>query len=100
MRDVNERIRDIAAEAENPEFLCECANMDCTETIQASVAEYEAIRSSPVRFPVKSGHSQSEFERVVEEHEDYVVVEKFGDAGEVARKLDPRQRAEPSGSEG
>jgi 5-bromo-4-chloroindolyl phosphate hydrolysis protein len=67
--------------------------MDCMETLQVSVAEYEAIRSSPVRFPVKPGHTYSEFERVVEEREGYVIVEKFGEAGKVARHLDPRQRA-------
>jgi hypothetical protein len=33
------------------EFLCECSRLECTETITLSMAEYERIRSSPVRFP-------------------------------------------------
>jgi hypothetical protein len=48
--------------------------------IELSIAEYEAIRSSPVQFPIKPGHDFAEFERVVEEHEHYAVVEKFGEA--------------------
>jgi hypothetical protein len=47
---------------------------------------------SPVRFPVKLGHDYPEFERVVEEREHYVVVEKFGEAARVVAKLDPRSR--------
>jgi hypothetical protein len=89
---VNERIEQVADDASNPQFLCECANTDCIETLQLSIAEYEAIRTSPVRFPIKPGHEFGEFETVVEEHEGYVVVEKFGEAGEVAQELDPRSR--------
>jgi hypothetical protein len=92
LREVNERIEQIADDAANPEFLCECANEDCVETLQLSLAEYEAIRASPVRFPINSGHDFPEFERVIEEQEGYVVVEKFGKAGEVAQELDPRSR--------
>jgi len=29
--------------------------------IELSIAEYESIRSSPVRFPVKLGHDYPEF---------------------------------------
>jgi hypothetical protein len=92
MREVNERVEEIAGEAWNPEFLCECADTDCTETLELSLGEYESIRSSPVRFPIKPGHEFSEFERIVEENERYVVVEKFGKAAEVVRRLDPRSR--------
>jgi hypothetical protein len=90
LRDVNERINELVGEAWNPEFLCECADTSCLETLELSLGEYEAIRSSPVRFPIKPGHEVPEFERVVEEHGGYVVVEKFGEAAEVATKLDPR----------
>lgn len=33
-----------------------------SKTIELSIAEYEAIRSSPVRLPVKAGHDYPEFE--------------------------------------
>jgi len=90
IRQVNERIEQIAGEVANFEFLCECANLDCIETVELSITEYESIRSSPDRFPVKPGHDFPEFERVIEENGGYVVVEKFGEAGEIARERDPR----------
>jgi hypothetical protein len=90
IREVNDRIEKLAEDAAHPEFLCECANADCVEMIELSVSEYESVRSSPVRFPIKPGHERPEFERVVEEREGYVVVEKFGEAAEVVRKLDTR----------
>jgi 5-bromo-4-chloroindolyl phosphate hydrolysis protein len=92
-REVNERIVSLAETAGGVRFLCECANMDCAETLTLSVAEYEHIRSSPVRFPIKSGHDYPEFETVVEENEHYAVVQKRGKAAEVSEALDPRTRS-------
>jgi hypothetical protein len=92
IREVNERIEKLADDAAHPEFLCECADTNCVDTIELSIAEYESIRSSPVRFPVKLGHDYPEFERVVEEREHYAIVEKFGEAARVVKKLDPRSR--------
>ena len=60
------------------------------DTVELSLGEYEAIRTSPVHFLVKPGHDYPEFERVVDENDRYAVVEKFGEAAEVVRKLDPR----------
>jgi hypothetical protein len=93
MRDVNERIEELVGEAWQPEFLCECASTECIETLELSLAEYESIRRSPVRFLIKPGHDLSEVERVVEENERYIVVEKVGEAARVAAKRDPRSRA-------
>lgn len=56
------------------EFLCECADLDCTKTIKLSVGEYEHIRSSPVRFPIALGHDFPEVENVLEENARYTVV--------------------------
>ena len=92
IREVNERIVQVAEDAAHPEFLCECADTNCVEMIELSIAEYESIRSSPVRFPVKLGHDYPQFERVVEEREHYAVVEKFGEAAETVKKLNPRSR--------
>src|SRR5215203_7222660 len=89
---LHDPIVDLADEAAHPEFLCECADTNCVEMIELSIVEYESIRSSPVRFPVKLGHDYPEFERVVEENERYVVVEKFGEAAEIVKGLDPRSR--------
>jgi hypothetical protein len=89
-REVNERIRAVAETSARTEFLCECADLDCTETLNLTVAEYERIRSSGVRFPIAIGHDFPEVENVAEENEGYVVVEKIGLAAAEAEKLDPR----------
>jgi hypothetical protein len=91
-REVNERIEAVAETAGDTEFLCECADLECTKTMSLSIAEYERIRSSPVRFPIALGHDVPEVEDVVEENERYVVVQKRGKAAEVSAKLDPRSR--------
>ena len=69
IREVNERIEKLADDAAHPAFLCECADTNCVEMIELSIAGYESIRSSPVRFPIKLGHDYPEFERVLEENE-------------------------------
>ena len=92
-REVNERIRAVAETSEHMEFLCECANLECAETLNLTVAEYEHIRRSPVRFPIAIGHDVPEVESVVEENERYAVVQKRGVAAEEVAKLDPRSQA-------
>jgi hypothetical protein len=77
------------------EFVCECADMDCTETVHLSVAEYERIRSSATRFPIAVGHDYPAFEDVVEVCDRYGVVEKRGKAAEVSTKLDQRSHKLP-----
>ena len=92
-RDVNERIDELVGEAWSPEFVCECPDEHCIEAVEISLEEYESIRTSPVRFAIMPGHDHPDFERVVEQNERYALVEKLGEAAEVARKLDPRSRA-------
>jgi hypothetical protein len=92
-REVNERIESVTDTAGDLELLCECADLQCTATIHLSVAEYERIRSSSVRFPIALGHVVPEVENVVEETERYAIVQKVGKAAEVSDKLDPRTRS-------
>jgi hypothetical protein len=44
------------------------------------------VREQPRRFFVLPGHQDPQLERVVETHGDYLVVEKTGEAGEVAER--------------
>ena len=92
-REVNERIRDVAARVgaldSGPEFLCECADEDCTERIRLSPDEYESLRAEPRRFVVLRGH-ETDVERVVADRGRYLIVEKVGEAGEIAERTDPR----------
>jgi hypothetical protein len=51
--EVNERLREMIGDSEAPtEFLCECSNADCSETIALDLDEYEGVRSSPNLFAV------------------------------------------------
>jgi hypothetical protein len=92
-REVNERIAEAAKRTlvlPDAEFLCECGRPDCLERITVQLDEYEAIRAHPDRFVLVFGHEQPEVDRVIDTGDDYVVVEKTGEAGEVAEQLDPR----------
>lgn len=71
-------------------FRCECARLGCSELIELSTHEYEAVRSNPRRFLVLPGHERLEVETVVERRPGYLVVEKLDQAGERAAETDPR----------
>lgn len=90
-REVNERIKEVSEHVGaidgGPEFLCECADEECVERIQLSLDQYESLRDNPRRFVVVSGH-QVDVERVVADHGAFLIVEKRGEAGELAAELD------------
>jgi hypothetical protein len=71
--------------------LCECGNPDCSERIEITEEEYEAVRRFPTRFLVRPGHHHPQDERVVETHPGYAVTEKFGESARTAIQLDPRK---------
>jgi hypothetical protein len=94
-RAVNERLRELgdafSMVTEDAEFVCECGTASCTEQIRMPLEEYERIRSDPKRFFVVSGHERPEYEKVVSEHEAYVVIEKLpGGPAELAISDDPQ----------
>ena len=94
-REVNERLRELGESfslvSEVGTFVCECADASCTERIQLTLADYERVRSDPKWFVIVPGHEERDYERVVEQSEDYAIVEKLpgGPAG-MAIKDDPR----------
>ena len=91
-REMNERLERLGEEFGDGtvEFLCECADPACSAALSVPVSAYEAVRRDSRRFLIVPGHQQEGSERVVEEHPDYLVVEKVGEAGEVAEDTDPR----------
>ena len=94
-REVNERIEDVGTtllpDDQPMEFLCECDNRDCVEKVSATRAEYEAIRAVGTHFVVLPGHEDPGVERVVQENERFLVVEKEGEAAQEAEQSDPRE---------
>ena len=94
-RDANERIEQLAQELGEDEgepiaFFCECGDRDCTERIEVTTTRYEAVRGVAERFFVMPGHNDPRVERVVEDAGRFMVVEKVGEAAEVAAENDPR----------
>jgi hypothetical protein len=94
-REVNERVNAVSSTFADPEsmaeFVCECGDDSCADRIQMTLAEYEYIRSSPIRFVVVPGHELPEVERVLRETERFTVVEKLrGGPAELAEAHDPR----------
>ncbi|MCW2927118.1 MAG: hypothetical protein JWM86_1086 [Thermoleophilia bacterium] len=75
--------------------LCECGDAKCNEPLTMTVDEYEDIRAHPSHFAVLVGHEMLDCERISMAHEGYLVVEKFGDAGDVADASDPRFSLKP-----
>ena len=103
IRDVNERIERLNGEWElngHDIVLCECADPSCLEPIEIEAAAYEHVRRFPTRFLVTPNHVAREGERIVEQADDYVVVEKIGAGAATAVRHDPRRarRSSPEGT--
>ena len=104
-RAANEQIRDVARahslDAPLP-LICECAWETCREIVQMQPAEYERIRAQPTWFLNAPGHDEASGPHgaVVERHDEYVIVEKLGRAGQLAEHLDERQNPDRSDARG
>ena len=101
-REVNERIEDLSRrsgvdddDSVLPGFVCECSNDGCTELLEVSYQQYEAVRQHPRRFLVLAGHEDLDAERVLEEHDGSLVVEKRPEASRIAIENDPRSDDSP-----
>ncbi len=92
-REVNERLvagRWPTERDEPAAYRCECGSLGCNRLVELRRDEYERVRASPIRFVLVSGHEIPAVERIVDRQSDHVVVEKVGDAAEVAEETDPR----------
>jgi AraC-like DNA-binding protein len=92
-REVNERIQEAArrADFQGPTvFVCECGREDCAEPIELSLEQYERVRAEPTRFAIATSHAIADVERVVEQFDRFMVVEKLELAADIARETDPR----------
>ena len=93
-RNVNERIAEVSAGVRRDlplmDFLCECDRDGCEEKVQATRAEYEAVRARPTHFIVLPGHEDRRVERVISTNDRFTIVEKQGQAATDAKQTDPR----------
>lgn len=92
-REVNERIAEAAErfDADETEFVCECADPTCTHRVEATLQEYERVREDGATFLLVNGHEDERFEAIVRADGDRAVVEKQHPlVAPLVRKLDPR----------
>jgi hypothetical protein len=92
-REVNERIAEGAErfEADDAEFICECADAGCTTRVGATLDEYEDVRADGVTFLLVPGHEDERVEAVVELADGHAVVEKqHPEVARLVRARDPR----------
>jgi hypothetical protein len=68
-------------------FVCECSRLGCNEVVQLTIAEYEHVRSDPRRFFIVPGHD-GPVEDVVDAGDRFWIVDKRGEAGQVAEETD------------
>jgi hypothetical protein len=95
-RDVNERIAESAQrfDAASTQFVCECADPNCTHRVEATLAEYEGVRADGATFMLAPGHAHNDIERVVEDRGRFHIVEKVqATVRATVQRLNPR--AEP-----
>jgi hypothetical protein len=92
-RDVNERIAGSARQIglQQAALVCECADPECGQTIEAPLEDYEETRSDGALFLVAPQHEDVEHEQVVESRPGYRIIEKLRAVGSAARRLNPRR---------
>jgi transcription initiation factor TFIID subunit TAF12 len=92
-RDVNERIAESAHrfEAESTQFVCECADANCTHRLEVTLDEYEDVRADGATFMLVPGHEHDDIERVIRKRGGFNVVEKMQrTVRATVQRLDPR----------
>jgi hypothetical protein len=91
-REVNERVEEVSEDRAmlTTDFVCECGDAACTESIPMRDEEYEHVRSDPLLFAVVPGHETGEVEEVVAENQRFNVVRKHVAEGILAGRTDPR----------
>jgi hypothetical protein len=67
------------------EVICECGRDSCNGVITMTASEYRTVHEQKDRFVVLHGHQSDEIERVVDDREAYLVVDKVGEAEEIVK---------------
>jgi hypothetical protein len=75
-RAVNDEIDDLGAPDSRIAYVCECADVSCSETVRLDRADYRRIQAQRGHFVVVPGHEVPEIEDVVERDSDHLVVDK------------------------
>lgn len=92
-KDVNDAIVEGlgAAEDGTVSVLCECGREECEEWIAVTMDSFSRTQNDDTLFVVAVGHERPEHEQVVERHPTYLVVNKVGEAGAEADRIDDHE---------
>jgi hypothetical protein len=94
VREVNEESRRLSQSWDDSMpwvMICECGDPQCFETVALTLTAYEAVRRFPTHFAIVPGHQLEGLDRAIEEHDDYLVIEKVGVGAATAIRSDPRR---------
>ncbi len=69
-------------------MFCECGRLECRERVEVTAEEYESVRARSTTFLVAPGHAIVDVETVNDLKERFEVVEKVGQAAQVAVEND------------
>jgi hypothetical protein len=72
--------------SEEPTFICECADLSCTQEIALDLTVYRSVREDPAHFVLVTGHMNPEIEKRIDGRDGYEIVEKIGPGKEVAEE--------------
>lgn len=80
-REINAELeRGLSSIARDPDeqaaFACECGRLDCAHMVKLPLEEYQRAHEDDRHFVVRPGHQEGDVEDIVEEHDDYLVVQK------------------------
>jgi hypothetical protein len=93
-REVNERIAESAErfDADETNFVCECADPACTHRVGTTLEDYERVREEGDTFLLVPGHEDERVEAVVEVVDDQlaVVAKREPEVRRLVLELDPR----------
>jgi hypothetical protein len=92
-KDVNDKLVDrLGVESDGTvSVLCECGREHCGHWLSVAAAVYASTQDDDTLFVVAPGHELPEYEVVVERNDAYFVVNKIGEAGEAADRLDDHE---------
>jgi hypothetical protein len=75
-REVNNRVLDVADDfgiEDRADFLCECRDLECDETVPLTVEEYRSIRADATHFV--TSHLEPTVDKVIGQHDRFWIVQ-------------------------
>ena len=96
-RELNDRLSARHAGDSEFEVFCECGRASCRDALVVTRELYEKLRRVPTHLLIKHSHGGPS-DRIVESHENVLIIEKLGRGELGAGELDQDPRTSPQGA--